>query len=42
MNEHLLLDWTRALGGRPLDPQQTTVVQDQRGITTWVVRKSGG
>ena len=31
---------TRSLGGGLLDPLKTTVVQDQRCMTTWVVRKS--
>jgi SAM-dependent methyltransferase len=35
----LLADWTRRLGGRLLDPLKTTVVQDQRSMTTWVVGK---
>ena len=30
---------TRELGGELLDPLKTTVVQDQRAMTTWVVRK---
>ena len=30
---------TRRLGGTLLDPLKTTVVQDQRCMTTWVVRK---
>jgi SAM-dependent methyltransferase len=30
---------TRALGGTLLDTLKTTVVQDQRSMTTWVVRK---
>lgn len=30
---------TERLGGRLLDPLKTTVVQDQRSMTTWVVRK---
>jgi len=34
-----LLDLTRELGGRLLDPLKTTIVQDQRCMTTWVVRK---
>lgn len=34
-----LMDWTRRLGGVLLDPLKTTVVQDQRSMTTWVVRK---
>lgn len=34
-----LLAKTRALGGSLLDPLKTTVVQDQRSMTTWVVGK---
>jgi tellurite methyltransferase len=30
---------TRELGGELLDPLKTTVVQAQRAMTTWVVRK---
>jgi tellurite methyltransferase len=37
----LLTDLTRDLGGELLDPLKTTVVQDQRCMTTWVVRKPG-
>jgi SAM-dependent methyltransferase len=40
VNEATLLEWTRVLGGRLLDPLKTTIVQDQRCMTTWVVRKS--
>ncbi len=36
-----LLARTAALSGRLLDPLKTTVVQDQRCMTTWVVRKDG-
>ncbi len=36
-----LLDWAARLGGHPLDPLKTTVVQDQRCMTTWVLRKPG-
>ena len=39
VNEVMLLKWTRELGGQLLDPLKTTVVQDQRCMTTWVVRK---
>jgi tellurite methyltransferase len=39
VDEAFLLDWTRRLGGSLLDPLKTTVVQDQRCMTTWVVRK---
>jgi len=35
----LLIQWTRDLGGELLDPLKTTVVQNQRCMTTWVVRK---
>lgn len=41
VDETLLLDLTRDLGGELLDPLKTTVVQDQRCMTTWVVRKAG-
>lgn len=39
VNEALLMERTRQLGGKLLDPLKTTVVQDQRAMTTWVVRK---
>jgi tellurite methyltransferase len=39
VDEALLVELTRTLGGRLLDPIKTTVVQDQRAMTTWVVRK---
>ena len=35
----LLLALTSELGGELLDPIKTTVVQDQRSMTTWVLRK---
>ena len=31
--------WTRTLGGTLLDPIKTTVVHNQRSMTTWVARK---
>ncbi len=40
VDEELLLRLTEELGGRLLDPLKTTVVQDQRCMTTWVVRKN--
>jgi tellurite methyltransferase len=40
VDEPLLMAWTARLGGSLLDPIKTTVVQDQRCMTTWVVRKS--
>jgi SAM-dependent methyltransferase len=39
VDESLLLAFTRELGGDLLDPLKTTVVQNQRCMTTWVVRK---
>jgi tellurite methyltransferase len=39
VDEALLLEVTTRLGGRLVDPIKTTVVQDQRCMTTWVVRK---
>ena len=39
VDEALLVEFTRKLGGRLVDPIKTTVVQDQRSMTTWVVRK---
>jgi len=41
VDERFLIDQTRRLGGRLLDPIKTTVVQDQRAMTTWVVRRNG-
>jgi len=35
----LLEDFTAELGGTLVDPLKTTVVQAQRSMTTWVVRK---
>ena len=40
VDEALLIHRTRTLGGQLLDPLKTTVVQDQRSMTTWVVRKT--
>jgi tellurite methyltransferase len=39
VDEAMLMDLTARLPGRLLDPLKTTVVQDQRCMTTWVVRK---
>jgi tellurite methyltransferase len=39
VDEAFLLDRTARLGAHPLDPLKTTVVQDQRCMTTWVLRK---
>ncbi|NYF78296.1 class I SAM-dependent methyltransferase [Granulicella arctica] len=40
VDEALLLALTRDLGGQLIDPLKTTVVQNQRCMTTWVVRKN--
>jgi SAM-dependent methyltransferase len=40
VDEKMLLDVTARLGGRLLDPIKTTIVQDQRAMTTWVVGKT--
>lgn len=40
VDEARLMELTQELGGRLLDPLKTTVVQDQRAMTTWVMRKS--
>jgi hypothetical protein len=39
VDEQLLMDLTDRLGGTLLDPIKTTIVQAQRCMTTWVVRK---
>jgi SAM-dependent methyltransferase len=41
VDEALLMQLTEELGGQLLDPLKTTVVQNQRCMTTWVVRKNG-
>jgi SAM-dependent methyltransferase len=39
VDEPLLLELTRRLGGELVDPLKTTVVQGQRCMTTWVAKK---
>ena len=39
VDEPLLMSLTRELGGELLDPLKTSVVQNQRCMTTWIVRK---
>jgi hypothetical protein len=39
VDEEFLLARTHELGAALLDPLKTTVVQNQRCMTTWVVRK---
>ena len=41
VDEATLMAATTRLGGTLVDPLKTTVVQDQRCMTTWVVRKQG-
>jgi len=40
VDEAMLVELTRDLGGTLLDPLKTTIVQNQRCMTTWVVRKA--
>ncbi len=40
VDEKLLNDLTERLGAEMLDPIKTTVVQHQRSMTTWVLRKN--
>jgi tellurite methyltransferase len=40
VDETLLDDLTRQLGGEFLDPLKTTIVRNQRAMTTWVLRKA--
>jgi hypothetical protein len=39
VDEAMLTRMTEQLGGRLLDPLKTTIVQNQRCMTTWVVRR---
>ena len=40
VDEALLLRLTAELGGQLIDPLKTTIVQNQRCMTTWIVRKN--
>jgi tellurite methyltransferase len=40
VNEELLMELTKQLGAQLADPLKTTVVQNQRAMTTWVLRKN--
>lgn len=42
VDQRMLMDLTTRLGGGLLDPLKTTIVQDQRCMTTWVVQKLRG
>jgi SAM-dependent methyltransferase len=39
VDEALLMGFTTKLGGQLVDPIKTTVVQNQRCMTTWIIRK---
>lgn len=39
VDEEMLLDLTEEMNGVLIDPLKTTIVQDYRCMTTWVVRK---
>lgn len=42
VDEAMLLALTARLGAALVDPLKTTIVQDQRCMTTWVLRKAAG
>jgi SAM-dependent methyltransferase len=42
VDEAVLLKMTEQMDGVLVDPLKTTIVQDYRCMTTWVVRKTGG
>ena len=42
VDEAVLLNMTRQMGGVLVDPLKTTIVQDYRCMTTWVLRKTRG
>jgi SAM-dependent methyltransferase len=42
VDERMLMEMGARLGGDLLDPLKTTVVQNQRAMTTWVVQKRRG
>jgi SAM-dependent methyltransferase len=41
VDEAILMQAAQDLGGRMIDPLKTTVVQNERAMTTWVLRKNG-
>jgi SAM-dependent methyltransferase len=41
VDERMLMDLTREMNGDLVDPLKTTVVQNHRCMTTWVLRKRG-
>jgi SAM-dependent methyltransferase len=40
VDEPLLMQWTDELGAKLVDPIKTTVVQNLRSMTTWILRKA--
>ena len=40
VDEAMLMEYANRLGGALLDPIKTTIVQQQRSMTTWTLRKS--
>jgi tellurite methyltransferase len=40
VDEAMLMEGTESLGGELVDPLKTTVVQNRRAMTTWVVRRT--
>jgi hypothetical protein len=40
VDEEMLVEYASRLGGVLLDPIKTTIVQQQRSMTTWTLRKS--
>ncbi len=40
VDEEMLIKFTEELGGQLMDPLKTTIVQNQRCMTTWVLRKN--
>jgi tellurite methyltransferase len=42
VDEAMLAQAAERLGGALIDPLKTTIVQNQRSMTTWVLRKKGG
>ena len=41
VDEHMLMRLTEQLNAVMVDPLKTTIVQDYRCMTTWVLRKRG-
>ena len=39
VDEPFLMQWTAELGAQLVDPIKTTVVQNLRSMTTWILRK---